>query len=355
MRIIHLITSLEGGGTENFLYQIISRSPAGVHHQVIFLKRDGVIGDRLRQLGIPVTRAASLAWLWRLLKRENPDILHTCLFRGNQIGRVVGRAAGLKKIISSQRSIDGWAKAWHRQLDAWTIPLCDRIIVNSGAAKRYIENRVPPRRCPPLVRISNGIDASRFTAKDRLGCRQQYGLPEDAVLGGSFLRLHSEKGADLIPALADSALPKWPKLHLVIAGTGPLAASLQATARRSPHGGRIHYLGWQDDVPSLLSALDFVWLLSREESFPQTLIEASSMGLPWVAPQVGGIPELLDSGAVGRLFPVDSVDRAAQTWDDFLKDLNEHKTKAVAAAPMIRSQYSLERMAEEVYRVFGTC
>src|SRR5205814_568047 len=48
-KIRHLITSLEGGGTENFLYQILAHSPTGYDHEVLYLKKDGVIGDRIRR------------------------------------------------------------------------------------------------------------------------------------------------------------------------------------------------------------------------------------------------------------------------------------------------------------------
>jgi len=88
-----------------------------------------------------VLRAGSLLSLFRTLRAEKPDILHTCLYSAHQIGRVLGKWAGIRRIITSQRAIDLWQKPWQDRLDRLTLPLAHTVIVNSRAAGHVTERR----------------------------------------------------------------------------------------------------------------------------------------------------------------------------------------------------------------------
>jgi len=347
--IAHLITSLEGGGTENFLFQLLSRSPAAFKHKVFYIKRDGVMGDRIRRLGIPVKKTGGLLGTWQTMNKEKPDVLHTCLYRAHQIGRFLGHRAGIPVVLSSQRSIDAWAKPWHRWIDQWTLKNCDYLLVNSEAAQKLGERRRGARSRPLIIKIYNGLDTDQFVRQDRWKARQAYNLPLAAVVGGSLLRLHHEKGADRIPDFAGQILTARPTLHLLVGGTGPMASSLKKAVHGKPWANRLHWTGWEENTPRFLSAIDFFWSLSREESFPQSLLEASGLGVPWIAPQVGGTAELLEAGAGGLIYSTTNPLGAVHSAYELLRLLNEMKQKAERAAPSLRSRYSLTKMVESFY------
>jgi len=353
-KILHLITSLEGGGTENFLYQILTHSPNGFDHQVLYLKKNGVIGERLRRHEVSVRPAGSLPALYKTLRQEKPAILHTCLYSAHIIGRCLGRLARVPAIITSQRSIDIWQKPWQTVVDQWTLPFSNAVIVNSQAAQHIIEKRRGNGDRPEIFQIPNGVDASRFKSIDRSTARQRYGLPSDALVGGTLMRLHSEKGSDLIPDFAARLLPVFPKLHFLIGGVGPLERSIKDQIAASTYADRIHFIGWEDETPTFLAASDFFWSLSREESFPQTLVEASATGLPWVAPETGGVSELLAAGAAGKTYPRLDIPAAAEQTTLLLNDLPRRSDEARRAAPALREHFSLERMIRQVYDVFNT-
>jgi glycosyltransferase involved in cell wall biosynthesis len=345
VKIVHLITSLEGGGTENFLYQLIRYSPADWTHHVLFLKKDGVIGDRLRQQAIS-PRKVTGGELYPILRREKPDVLHTLLYRANQVGRVIGRVAGVKRIISSQRAIDAWQKPWHILLDSFTLPFCNDVFVNSSAAEALVRVRIKQHATPRVTRILNGVDLERFSIQDRSAARQKLQLPGGAVIGGSLMRLHAEKGADYILPFAAKALQENPALHLVVGGVGPLEQPLRAQSGKEPWGKRLHWLGWIEDTPAFYAALDFFWSLSREESFPQSLLEATVMGIPWLAPEVGGVPDLIAAGARGRLYPVGDIPQAAMSVRDLLE---KNVPLTNSALDAFRQAFSVQKMAARFY------
>jgi glycosyltransferase involved in cell wall biosynthesis len=352
VKIVHLITSLHGGGTENFLFQILSRSPQNISHRVFFLKEEGVYAPKIRSLGIPVEPAGGALTFLKRLKENRPDVLHTCLYRAHQWGRVVGRLAGVPKIVSSQQSIDLWQKPWHRAADAFTLRFCDAVIANSRAAEALVKKRIGDVPRPQIFMIENGVEPATGREGKQSEIRSRYGIPADAVVGGSLMRLHFEKGADLIPAWAENVLTQWPALHLLVGGVGPLAQKLKASTANKPWSPRLHWLGWQEDRQTFLRALDFFWLLSREESFPQSLVEASSAGLPWIAPEIGGVPELLAAGATGFLYKPGDVRAAAEKVLKLHSALNALKTRAEQESFTLQGRYSVDKMAQLVYSVF---
>jgi glycosyltransferase involved in cell wall biosynthesis len=349
IRAFHLITSLGGGGTENFLTQVLSRSPASMKHRVFYLGRDGVNGDRIRALGIPVERIG-LWRLYRLLRNERPDVLHTCLFWAHQAGRLIGRQAGVPFILSSHQSIDIWQKPWHRLLDRCTLPLCDAVDFNSEASRRLLEDRLgSARKRPRLFKVENGLNFDLFKPSDRVEAKRLYGIPPEAAVGGTLMRLHAEKGAEKIPGFAEALLQKHPNLYLVIAGTGPMETSLKRQTQSL--GDRLRWVGWQDQAVRFLSALDFFWLLSREESFPQALLEASGVGLPWIAPDVGGVRELLDAGACGFIHPSQDLETAVSNAGQVLAQRESCQAKARGAVPRLKNRYDLAIMVNAFYNI----
>lgn len=347
-KVIHVITSLGGGGTENYLHQLLSRSPSSWQNEVLFLGKDGVIGERIRELGVPLERIPSPWDLARVLRARKPNVLHTCLYWAHQIGRWVGRRVEGLRIVSSHQAIDIWQKPWHRLLDQWSLPLCDCVVVNSEAAGCLIGKRLNGRTPrPPVVKIENGLDFDCFAPRNRETARQAYPIPPRAVVGGTLIRLHPEKGAEKIPAFADAVLKAHPNLILLIAGTGPLEQRLKE-ATKGWHD-RLRWLGWQDDTVQFLSSLDFFWLLSREESFPQALLEASGMALPWIAPDVGGIRELLESGAAGLLYPAGDLTAAVGRSAELLRSRDVFTESAKKALPALKTRYALDRMVKAFY------
>src|SRR5262249_21123927 len=210
---------------------------------------------------------------------------------------------------------------------------------NSDAAKKIIDERLGPGpKRPPIDKVVNGVDFAAFKRGDTAEARRHFGIPMDAVVGGTLMRLHAEKGAEKIPAFAKPLLDKNPQLVLLIGGNGPMETGLKKATH--PLGDRIRWVGWQDDPVRFLSAIDFFWLLSREESFPQALLEASAAGLPWVAPDVGGVPELLGAGAAGLLYPLKDMNAAVESVCRLLARRESYQETAARAVNKLNERFS---------------
>jgi glycosyltransferase involved in cell wall biosynthesis len=171
------------------------------------------------------------------------------------------------------------SELYHRFLQATDAQVC----INNGARNALLGlGWIKPERS---YVVYNAIDVSRFNRLPRAEARAQLGLPADALLLGMICRLVWEKGcADLLSVI--ERLPeRW---HGVICGDGPEKNDLQRECEARGLANRMHFLGSQDDVQPIYSALDAYALLSHYEPFGLVLAEAMAAGVPVFGIQSGG-------------------------------------------------------------------
>jgi glycosyltransferase involved in cell wall biosynthesis len=145
----------------------------------------------------------------------------------------------------------------------------------------------------PATVIPNGVDLAP-PRMERAEWRRVHGFSADDVLIVSVARLDPQKN----PLLLLDALPPDHRCHLLLAGDGALAGEVRRRA-----GDRVHLLGVRTDIPDLLFASDLFALASDYEGTPVAVIEAMAAGLPVVATEVGGVPELVEHERTGLMVP----------------------------------------------------
>jgi glycosyltransferase involved in cell wall biosynthesis len=153
--------------------------------------------------------------------------------------------------------------------------------------------------------LPNGVaDPGVPSAEDRARIRAELGVPADGLLIGSASLMRPEKGHHL---LLDAVARLDPELAVTVAlaGDGPLRAELESRVAADPAlAGRVRFLGYRDDVPVLLGATDLVLHCSLADALPTTLIHALAVGVPAVATEVGGIPDIV-TPETGLLAPTE--------------------------------------------------
>ena len=182
------------------------------------------------------------------------------------------------------------------------------IAVSSALALRMASLGMPAARIHVL---RNGVDPVVFFPESKAEARARLGLRERAryVLGVG--NLVAEKGFDLLVR----AVAKLPDARLLLVGEGGLRGTLHALAQKLAPG-RVEFWGNmpQSDLRLAYSAADVLGLPSLREGWPNVVLEAIACGLPVVASNVGGIPEIVGEDAPAML--VDT--RAPDAWADAL-------------------------------------
>ena len=212
-----------------------------------------------------------------------------------------------------------WEDKWHLQARLyhwvekhWALPNFDRVYtVSQDMRDKILEGRTDPSR---IRVIHTGLD---LAAMDRGGegrrVREEFNLPEDAVVAGTVSRLFKEKGhTHLVDAL--SQLPDLePPLYLLIVGTGDERSALERQVEDLGLSERVRFTGYYEDLPGALRAMDiFVQPSIDHEGFPTSVLEAQAAGLPVIASDIGGTHETLDVGTTGILVPPGKCCRAGR-------------------------------------------
>ena len=134
---------------------------------------------------------------------------------------------------------------------------------------------------------------------------------------------------------------EFENVQLLIAGEGALGTSLRQQTVELNLQSKASFLGFRDDVGSILRAVDLVVMPSLFEGHPITLLEAMAAGKMVIAARVGGIPEVIKANETGILIPPSAPQQLAIAILDAIRNEDQRKTIGKAAAEDIRKRFSI--------------
>jgi glycosyltransferase involved in cell wall biosynthesis len=138
-------------------------------------------------------------------------------------------------------------------------------------------------------------------------------------------------------------------LFLVV-GSGDLAAELESCAQE--FGSRVMLTGPQRDVTPFYAVADVLFLPSRTEGLPLVLLEAFAHGVPVVASNVGGVPEVVEDGINGFLCDAKDTAQMHERLVQLLGDIALRRSFGVQARSTAEARFSLDRMILETCQVY---
>jgi glycosyltransferase involved in cell wall biosynthesis len=251
-KIVHLISSLKIGGAESLLGDlIIGLGTEQYEHQVIYF-HDGPHAQRLRDYGVPVYQVKGLVclydpvffWrLWHLIKKINPDLMHTALWAANFAGRIMGTLLRIPVICVIHLGVDLDGRV-RNMLDAVTFRLATKVIAVSQGVEQSLhakKNWVPATR---LTTIANGIDAAAIIERaSRQHCsRKEIGIKDDAVAIGAVGRFVPRKNFGLLIEAFVSVYAQHKQAHLMLVGLGEQEAELRTKVTELGLSGAVTFV-----------------------------------------------------------------------------------------------------------------
>lgn len=325
-RVAHVISTPTGvGGAERVLAAIVDGTrSAGWAATILnpFASRDDL--TLLRDLVGPTIdvrgrRPASLAaiptvewWLLSQLRSLRPAIVHAHLFHAEVLVAALPRRFVPAKRIITHHHGDILARE-NRVIDdrveRVALRRYDRVIAVSESVERFLAEHHGLRQ-PRLHRIDNGWSGHPIH-RDR-----SPRAPTVIAIGN----LRPEKGHDVLLRAIAVVQRSIPGVRLLLVGDGERRAALEGLAAELGVTSGVEFLGYFDDVFPLLARADVFAFPSRSEPFGIVALEAMAAGLPIVASDVGGIPEIVRPGVNGLLVPPQDVDALAAALVDVLTD-----------------------------------
>jgi len=318
--------------------------------------------------------------LYRICRKERPDIIHTHTAKAGALGRVAGVLAQVPIRIHTFHGhvfhgYFGWFKTklfilLERVLSLFTT----RIVAISNAQMADLSSRYRIASREKFSVIPLGFDLSLFHARSDKKARSDWNLDGHQLAIGFVGRLVPIKN----PSMALKVFERFVRggsavrqARLIVIGDGELKAELRKQASQAGLDDRIVFAGWQADQSNLYSSLDLVILTSLSEGTPVALIEAMAAGLTFVATRVGGVldlmvgPEQVIRGSCGRpmfslfangaLAEPDDVEGFTAALEHLSRDREQRQRLGAAGRGFVLQQFSKERLLRDIQTLYQDC
>ncbi len=270
----------------------------------------------------PLQDLISLWKLYKLIKKEQPDIVHTHTPKAGILGMVAAKMAGVKVRIHTLAGIpymvmQGRKKGLMENVERWTFNAATEVWPNSESLKAFVESE--GLCAPEKLRIigkgsSNGVDLTKFNRSPLkenhlVAATMRIKPGDDEFIILSVGRLVKDKGIEeLVKAFLESKITQ--KSKLVLLGTfeqelNPLSPSTIQIIHDHPN---IVQINWTDHVAHYMALSDVLVHASHREGFPNVLLEAGAMQLPIICSDIIGNKDLITQQKTGLIFPVKNIE-----------------------------------------------
>jgi glycosyltransferase involved in cell wall biosynthesis len=351
IKIIHIIPTLDMGGAERLLVDVVKNlDQNNFSVSIICLKRFGFWGMELKKQGTPLILAGlgngfgifGFLNLIKILKKENPDIVHAHLFGADFFGVLAAKLVGIKNIVSTEHNLN-YQENWLKKiLKKWSLNFTKNIVAVSGAVKTYaIAVGIPAEK---IRVIYNGVETEKF-----LDLTRKY-EKKNKITIGSLGRLTEQKGFDfLIEVLA---ILKDKKINCLLAGEGEDRGKLEKQIKKVGLSERVKLLGWQKNTKEFFDSLDIFILPSRWEGFGLAILEAGLAGLPVIASRVDGIKEIIEDKVDGLLFKKENVEELAEKIRYLTDNPEERKKLGVRLQNKAKEKFSIKKIVKDYENLY---
>jgi len=361
--VLHIIKSLGRGGAEMLLPETLKS-----HHQdqfefhyLYFLPWKNHLVEALEQAGGKVTCFPANNNIQLLL--QYPKIIRYC--KEHQIQLIhahlpwagfVSRLVHLKTRIPLLYTEHNLHERYH-----FITKLFNRLSFNwqtigvgvSEDVTQSIHKNISPSI--PVKTILNGVNTSTFQRKntqERASIREDYGIPNDAIVVGTVAVFRFQKRLDLWIEIFAEAIKQNPKIYGIIVGAGPLEPMLKEKNAALGLEGKVFFAGLQTNVKPYYEAMDIFMMSSSFEGLPIALLEAMSMGCAIVSTDAGGIKEVLRSDKDGFVVSVEDWKSLSKSIVAFAKDDQKLKDYQSLARQRVVDSFSIEVMVQSLEKLY---
>lgn len=354
IKIAHVTGVLHFGGKENGIVNLVNALDPDVFENHIFtFVKDGPLTARIDPNRCRVVELGDkLGGDYRLyfklaqqFRRHRIHIAHTHSWATLLEGVIGAKMALVPIVIHGEHGTIKADTNAHIYVQRVVWRIADRVLSVSEELRERLCRSIgfPKER---IDVIANGVDliGSRPLQSD-IDLRATLGLPPKAFVFGAVGRLVPVKGYPVLLKACRQVFRDIPEAYLLIAGAGPLRHELDQMAKDYRIAERVKFLGWQPDVQAVLRALDLFVLASHSEGMSNTILEAMASGLPVVATNVGGNPELVIPGDTGLLVPHGDPSALAEALIGLMRDPASRSRMGRRSRQRALENFSMETMA----------
>ena len=383
-KVLYLITKSNWGGAQRYVFDLathlVTRSPSEKWQAVVAVGDDGLLVQKLREKNIrviPLPEAQRdiaifkeiklLYRLFKIIRQEKPSVMHVNSSKLAGLSAFVGWCLKTFTIAHLPLHIIFTAHGWPFNEDrnklakaamyffSWLTSLFATITVTI-TQKDFEQGKRMWFVGRKMRLVYNGIDEIIFYDKDE--ARRQINSvspptpsydkrgPGGDIWIGTIAELTPNKGLEYLAKAAEQI----PNAYYIVIGEGELRSDLKNLIQRSDLGARFKLAGFLPEANRYLKAFDIFVLPSLKEGLPYTLLEAAQAGLPVVASNIGGIPDIV--GQAGMLVPPKNPKLLARSLSALIKDEKLRHSLGQQLQSRVAKEFNFENFLSQTYDLY---
>ena len=359
--IAHVIYRLDIGGLETVLVNLINTLPEGHYQHIIICLTDASpqfakrIEEDVEIISLnkqPGQDFGLYIKLWRIFRKLKPAIVQTYNI-GTLESLLPAWLAGVKYRIHAEHGRDihdlkGTNRKYNGLRKVFR-PLVTRWIAVSLDLQQWLKGTIGIPEGKTRL-IYNGVNPDLYRARPL-----QPKAGDDFVIG-TVGRLQAVKNQKVLlqglTRLCQDRPDLRKQLRLLIVGEGALFQELQDYARQVGIDDRVEWAGAQDNVPDWLAKMHVFILPSLAEGIAITILEAMASGLPVIATNVGGNPELVTHNKTGLLIPSNQPQAIADSLLSYIEQPQSIIEQGKVGQKRVEEQFSLKQMVGHYHALY---
>ena len=377
-KVLFLITKSSWGGAQRYVFDLATNIDKEKYEPIVALGGDGELYEKLREAGLQVITIRGLGRNVSLFKdllaslhialiliKERPEVFHINSSKVGVLGTLLGRMLFIQNVIFTSH---GWAfnekrPNWQKTIIKtlhWLTVLFSHstIVVSLGLKKQLnwplIQNKMS------VVHLGRdvGVIRNREDSREILATKVQnntislYDHIEDTWIG-TIAELHPTKCLHIAIESMAALTSTHPNLRYIIIHDGEERHRLEKLVIKLKLSEHVFFTGTIPGAAQLLPAFDLFILPSRSEALGYVLIEAGQAGVPVIASDVGGIPDIVTTEENGLLVQPENTNALTDAIDRLLKD-TELRNGMAAAHKEKSDTFTLTKMITETEQVYET-
>ena len=310
----------------------------------------------------PLHDAQSIRRLTAIMREERPHILHTHTAKAGALARAAALAAGRARPPIVVHTFHGHVlkgyfgrgrTAFFKQVERTFARSTDVLVAVSPEVRdELVAHGIAPAEKFTVIRLGIPLDERLGDATADLDYRRLYGIPEDAFVVGWVGRMTGVKDTSAVLEIVRATRERGVPAVLCMVGDGPDRERLEQVAHDLGIARSTYFVGYQEDVAGFYRLFDAFLLPSVNEGTPVSAIEALASGTPVVATRVGGVPDVVTNGVDGFLVESGDTESAAERLSELAGDPELRARFGVAGSANARKRYSVERLVDDVDRLY---
>jgi glycosyltransferase involved in cell wall biosynthesis len=366
LNILVTLPDLHVGGAASLLLQSLSALQKVHNFHLVYFGTNEALLEKFRNSGVPVTRVvyrrptdffSAARTLRKLLRVHKIDVVHCNLIFDKALICLSTVGTGVKRVatLHSAGRQTGKQLVKHRVKSGVEVWLHKHffhrsIAVSNASLKYWTDDK--GLDAEKISVVYNGI--ARLQRSSVVPANVSSFVKKFPIVLGTACRFHYIKGIPRLLRAFSIVRETHPSIGLLLIGDGGHRNEIEKTIRQHHLENCVFITGFSDDVASYLSHIHYYVNSSFTEAMPVSIIEALSLGIPVIASNVGGVPEIIFDDVNGYLVNFENAQDAASIINRAVSShMDNYDRLAKAADRVYAEKFSSENYAQSLSKVYA--